>query len=83
MCATRILQVDRNTPDGERILLESEHTPPRGDSGWPGTCFMVALLLALIAEARPVTERLRVCEIGDQRQRLVRIIRRGSGSVVT
>jgi Winged helix-turn helix len=39
---------------------------------------------ALIAETDPVTERLRVREIDDDEgQRLVRIIRRGSGSVVT
>lgn len=38
----------------------------------------------LIAETRPVSERLRVREIDDDEgQRLVRIIRRGSGSVVT
>jgi transposase len=41
-------------------------------------------LLALIAETGPATERLRVRETGDDEgQRLVRIIRRGSGSVVT
>jgi transposase len=38
----------------------------------------------LIAETGPVTERLRVREIDDDEgQRLVRIVRRGSGSVVT
>jgi len=38
----------------------------------------------LIAETGPVSERLRVREIDDHEgQRLVRIIRRGSGSVVT
>ncbi len=38
----------------------------------------------LIAETGPVTERLRVREIDDDEgHRLVRIIRRGSGSVVT
>jgi len=38
----------------------------------------------LIAETEPVTERLRVREIDDDEgRRLVRIIRRGSGSVVT
>jgi transposase len=38
----------------------------------------------LIAETGPVAERLRVCEIDDDEgRRLVRIIRRGSGSVVT
>jgi hypothetical protein len=38
----------------------------------------------LIAETGPVTERLRVREIDDDEgSRLVRIIRRGSGSVVT
>jgi transposase len=41
-------------------------------------------LEALIAETGPVTERLRVREIDDDEgQRLVRTIRRGSGSVVT
>jgi transposase InsO family protein len=36
----------------------------------------------LIADTEPVTERLRVREIDDDEgQRLVRIIRRGSGSV--
>ena len=41
-------------------------------------------LRVLIAETGPVTERLRVREIDDDEgQRLVRIIRRGSGSVVT
>jgi hypothetical protein len=38
----------------------------------------------LIAETGPVTDRLRVREIDDDDgQRLVRIIRRDSGSVVT
>ena len=38
----------------------------------------------LIAETGPVTERLRVHELDDDEgRRLVRIIRRGSGSVVT
>jgi hypothetical protein len=38
----------------------------------------------LIAETGPVTEWLRVREIDDDEgQRLVRIIRRGSGSVMT
>jgi hypothetical protein len=38
-------------------------------------------LLALIVETGPVTERLRVREIGDDEgQRLVRIIRRGSAA---
>ena len=42
------------------------------------------LLWFLIAETRPVAERLRVREIGDDEgRRLVRIVRRGSGSVVT
>jgi transposase len=37
-----------------------------------------------IPETGPVTDRLRVCEIGDDEgQRLVRIVRRGTGSVVT
>jgi transposase len=41
-------------------------------------------LRVLIPETGPVTERLRVCEIDDDEgHRLVRIIRRGSGSVVT
>jgi hypothetical protein len=40
--------------------------------------------LPLIAETGPVTERLRVREIDDDEGRmLVRIVRRGSGSVVT
>ena len=39
---------------------------------------------ALIAETGPVTERLRVREIDDDEgRRLVRIVRRGSRSVVT
>jgi transposase len=39
---------------------------------------------ALIAETGPVTERLRVREIDDDEgRRLVRIVRRGTGSVVT
>ena len=38
----------------------------------------------MIPETGPVTERLRVREIDDDEgRRLVRIIRRGSGSVVT
>jgi hypothetical protein len=38
----------------------------------------------LITETGPVTERLRVREIDDDEgRRLVRIVRRGSGSVVT
>ncbi len=42
------------------------------------------LLQALIAETGPVSERLRVREIDDDEgQRLVRIVRRGSGSMVT
>src|SRR5690242_14860580 len=41
-------------------------------------------LAALISHTGPVTERLRVREIDDDEgRRLVRIIRRGSGSVVT
>jgi hypothetical protein len=40
-------------------------------------------LRVLIAETGPVTERLRVREIDDEGQRLVRIIRRGIESVVT
>jgi hypothetical protein len=38
---------------------------------------------ALIPGTGAVTERLRVREINDEGRRLVRIIRRGSGSVVT
>ncbi len=42
------------------------------------------LLCVLIAETGPVSERLQVREIDDDEgQRLVRIVRRGSGSVVT
>jgi hypothetical protein len=42
------------------------------------------LLPVLIAETGPVTDRLRVREIDDDEgRRLVRIVRRGSGSVVT
>jgi transposase len=41
------------------------------------------LLWVLIVETGPVTERLRVWEIDDEGQRLLRIVRRGSGSVVT
>ena len=41
-------------------------------------------MVALIAETRPVTERLRVRETGDdQGRRLVRILRRGTESVLT
>ena len=41
-------------------------------------------LRALIPDTGPVTERVRVREIDDDEgQRLVRIVRRGSGSVVT
>jgi len=41
-------------------------------------------LRVLIAETGPVRDRLRVREIDDDEgQRLVRIVRRGSGSVVT
>ena len=41
-------------------------------------------LRVLIPETGPVTERLRVREIDDDEgQRLVRIVRRGTGSVVT
>jgi transposase len=44
----------------------------------------VLLLRALIVDTGPVTERLRVREIDDDEgRRLVRIVRRGSGSVVT
>jgi transposase len=52
---------------------------------WPGAMGHKALLLrVLIAETGPVTERLRVREIDDDEGRwLVRIVRRGSGSVVT
>jgi Helix-turn-helix domain len=42
------------------------------------------LLPALIVEAGPVAERVRVREIDDgEGRRLVRIVRRGTGSVVT
>jgi hypothetical protein len=42
------------------------------------------LLWVLIVEPGPVAERLRVREIDDDEgRRLVRIVRRGSGSVVT
>jgi hypothetical protein len=42
------------------------------------------LLRVPVAETGPVTERLRVREIDDDEgRRLVRIVRRGSGSVVT
>jgi hypothetical protein len=38
----------------------------------------------LVTEPKPVSERLRVCEMDDDEgRRLVRIIRRGTGSVVT
>ena len=41
-------------------------------------------LRVLIAETGPVTERLRVREIDDDEgQHLLRIVRRGTGSVVT
>jgi Homeodomain-like domain-containing protein len=39
--------------------------------------------LMLIPETGRVTDRLRVREIDDEGRRLVRIVRRGSGSVVT
>jgi hypothetical protein len=43
-----------------------------------------ALPAFLITETGPVAERLRVREIDDDEgRRLVRIVRRGSGSVVT
>jgi hypothetical protein len=43
-----------------------------------------SFMRALMAETGPVTERLRVREIDDDEiRRLVRIVRRGSGSVVT
>jgi hypothetical protein len=45
----------------------------------PALCLPV-----LVADTGPVTERLRVREIDDDEgRRLVRIVRRGSGSVVT
>ncbi len=57
-----------STPDGSR-------TPSTGGA---------FLQRVLIAETGPVTERLRVHEIDDDEgRRLVRIVRRGSGSVVT
>jgi hypothetical protein len=47
-------------------------------------CLVGVPLQALILETGPVSERLRVREIGDDEgRRLVRIIRRGSESVVT
>jgi hypothetical protein len=47
----------------------------------PGRVFC---LRVLIPDPGPVTERLRVREIDDnERRRLVRIVRRGSESVVT
>jgi hypothetical protein len=47
-------------------------------------CLAGVPLQALILETGPVGERLRVREIGDDEgRRLVRIIRRGSESVVT
>ena len=47
-------------------------------------CRQALLRRVLIIETGQVTERLRVREIGDDEgRRLVRIIRRGSGSVVT
>jgi transposase len=49
--------------------------------GWPGWAL---LLRVLIADTGPVSERLQVREIGDDEgRRLVRIVRRGTGSVVT
>jgi transposase len=50
-----------------------------------GLSWREALLLPVpVAETGPVTERLRVREIDDDEgRRLVRIVRRGSGSVVT
>jgi hypothetical protein len=40
--------------------------------------------MLLVAETGPVTERLHVRDVDDDEgRRLVRIIRRGSGSVVT
>ena len=47
----------------------------------PGRALFLGLV---IPETEPVTERLRVREIDDDEgRRLVRIVRRGSGSVVT
>jgi hypothetical protein len=41
-------------------------------------------LRGLIREAGPVAERVRVCEVDDDEgKRLVRIVRRGTGSAVT
>jgi hypothetical protein len=52
---------------------------PMADTSVP-----VASRRVLVAETGPVTERLRVREIDDDEgRRLVRIARRGSGSVVT
>src|SRR5205814_5849519 len=49
-----------------------------------GICAGLLPRRVLIAETGPVTERLRVREIDDDEgRRLVRIVRRGSGSVVT
>ncbi len=69
----------------------------RVGGGWIGRAMPVVIAVAgwvcpagglfqraLIPETGPVSERLRVREIGDDEgRRLVRIIRRGSGSVVT
>jgi transposase len=72
--------------------LDSGHSPsmppqpvPRGDVGPERTRRCQGLSRrVLIAETGPVTERLRVREIDDDEgRRLVRIVRGGSGSVVT
>jgi hypothetical protein len=50
----------------------------------PGLASRVLCLLVLIAQTGLVTDRLRVREIDDDEgHRLVRIVRRGTGSVVT
>jgi len=56
---------------------------------WPGSCIWraseraPASLRVLVAETGPVTGHLRAREIDDEGRRLVRIVRRDSGSVVT
>ena len=60
------------------LIVLVPHQAPAGSLG------RALSLRVLIAETRPVTERLRVREIDDDEgRRLVRIVRRGSGSVVT
>jgi transposase len=61
------------------LIVLGPHQAPAGKA--PGRALS---LRVLIAETGPVSERLRVREIDDDEgHRLVRIIRRGSGSVVT